>query len=89
VSGYTVEWESQPAFDDDGLRRRKTPTLTEARLIMQMAFIADRGFQPGRIIDSDGRNHPYELVDPRASEQDYLDHGFEHYDEWARQPAGR
>lgn len=86
MGGYSIIWARRPSFADDGLRRRLAGSLAEARLIMQMAFVAEPAFRPVAITDSDGRQYPVLLEDPLASEQDYLTHGLEHYDEWIAQP---
>lgn len=86
MGGYTISWARRPSFTDDGQRRRLAASLAEARMIMQMAFVAEPGFRPVAITDSTGRPYPFLLEDPLASEQDYLTHGLEHYDEWIAHP---
>ncbi|HEY9293608.1 MAG TPA: DUF5994 family protein [Microlunatus sp.] len=83
MSGYTTHWERRPAFDDDGTRSRTSATLAEAQLIMKMAFVVEPGFRAVGITDTTGRHHSYELTDPRVSEQEYLNHGFDDYDNWS------
>ncbi|QDP95434.1 hypothetical protein FOE78_05505 [Microlunatus elymi] len=82
MSAYITRWRRRPAFDDNGSRSRASATLSEAELIMKMAYIVEPGFQPISITDATGNHHPYELTDPRLSEQEYLNRGFTDYDNW-------
>lgn len=87
MGGYTAVWERQRSFDDDGKRRRPVKSLGEAQLVMQMAFMTEPGFRPGCIVDSSSRTFGFVLADPLRSDQEYLDRGFEFYEEWQLQPA--
>ena len=82
MSGYTTVWERRPSFEDDGKRCRSTDSLSEARLIMQMAFMTEPEFRPIQIVDSTGKAFEYELRDPMLSDQDYVNQGFEYTEEW-------
>lgn len=82
MNDYVSMWKRRPEFDDNGTRHRRSATLAEARLIMQMAYMVEPEFRAVGITDAVGQNMSFELTDPRVSEQEYLNHGFGDYDSW-------